>query len=127
MGCPRCQLLGCAKAWNGDAECDILGKPTKKRMERIAKHEEYKAKVDTYRKEKTQEALDYETEPASNVHEFPSDLLSNEDYAALVESLLDDEDGVEAEFSMYKCAMMKNGTYFSKTEEDRKARRRKSS
>ena len=123
VGCPRCQLFGCAKAWHGDDECDIFGKPTKKRVERIVKNEKYKAKVDTYRKEKKQEALDYETEPSSNVHEFPSDLLSNEDYAAfgaLVESLLDDEGDVEAEFSMCKCAMMKNGTYFSETEEDRK-------
>ena len=41
-------------------------------MERIAKNEKYKAKVDTYRKEKTQEALDYESAPSSNVHEFHS-------------------------------------------------------
>ena len=42
------------------------------------------------------------------------DDLSNEDYAALVESLVDEEDDVEAEFSMYKCQMIKDGTYYAK-------------
>ena len=41
VGCPRCQLFGCAKAWDGDDECDILGKLTKKRVESIAKNEKY--------------------------------------------------------------------------------------
>ena len=55
VGCPKCSLFGCAKAWDGDDECDIFGKPTKKRVVRIAKNEKYKAKVDTYRKEKKHE------------------------------------------------------------------------
>jgi hypothetical protein len=71
VGCPKCGLFGCAKAWEGDDECDIFGKPTKKRVVRIAKNEKYKDKVDTYRKEKKQEAIDYESAPSSNVHEFP--------------------------------------------------------
>ena len=50
--------------------------------------------METYRKEKKQEALDYETAPSSNVHEFPSELLSDEAYAALVDSLIDDEEKV---------------------------------
>ena len=44
-------------------------------------------------------------------------MLSNKDYAALVQSLIDDEDDVEAEFSMYKCAMIKEGTYYAKAAE----------
>ena len=35
------------------------------------------------------------------------------EYAKLVESLLDDEDGVEAEFSMLKCQMIEDGTYYA--------------
>ena len=70
VGCSRCQLFGCAKAWDGDDECDIFGKPTKKRVERIAKNEKYKEKVDTYRKEKKQEAINYEPALSSNVHEL---------------------------------------------------------
>ena len=27
-GCPRCQLFGCAKAFQDDSECDVFGKPT---------------------------------------------------------------------------------------------------
>jgi hypothetical protein len=35
----------------------------------------------------------------------------------LVESLIDDEDDIEAEFSMYKCSMIKAGTYYAKAAE----------
>ena len=50
-------------------------------------------------------ALTYETAPQfTNYH--ACDFLSNKDYTALVDSLLDDEDDVEAEFSMYKCQMI---------------------
>ena len=96
MGCPKCGLFGCAKAWEGDDECDIFGKPTKKRVVRIAKNEKYKAKVDTYRKEKKLEAIDYESAPASNVHEFPEGERRfewGEEMFALIDSL-----AVEREF-----------------------------
>ena len=119
-GCPRCHLFGCAKAFKAENDCDIFGEPTAARVARIAKSEKYKVKVDTYRKEKKQKALVYEetAAPSSNVHvDNACDLLSNKDYAALVESLIDDEDDMEAEFSMYKCAMIKDGTYYSKAAE----------
>ena len=45
-----------------------------------------------------------------NVH--ASDELSDADYSALVEALIDEEDDVEAEFSMLKCSMIEAGTYF---------------
>ena len=96
VGCPKCGLFGCAKAWEGDDECDIFGKPTKTRMVRIAKNEKYKAKVDTYRKEKKLEAIDYESAPASNVHEFPEGERRfewDEEMFALIDSL-----AVEREF-----------------------------
>ena len=35
------------------------------------------------------------------------------EYAALVDSLLDDEDDVESEFSMLKCQMIEDGTYYA--------------
>ena len=108
-----------AKAFKEESECDIFGKPTTARVARIAKSEKYKLKVDTYRKEKKQETLNYEetAAPSTNVH--ASDLLSDEAYAALVDSLIDDEDDVESEFSPYKCAMIRDGTYYAKTEEDK--------
>ena len=34
------------------------------------------------------------------------------EYAALVESMLGDEDDVETEFSMLKCQMIEDGTYY---------------
>ena len=60
-GCPRCQLFGfgCAKAFNGEEECDVFGKPTVVRVARIGKNEKYKMKQsDDYRKKKRQTALD---------------------------------------------------------------------
>ena len=44
----------------------------------------------------------------------PSDLLSDAACSALVESLLDDEDDVESEFSLLKCSMVEDGTYYAK-------------
>jgi hypothetical protein len=35
-------------------------------------------------------------------------------HSALVELLLDGEDDVETKFSMLKCAMIEDGTYFAK-------------
>ena len=99
-----------------DSECDVFGKPTTARVARIAKNEKYKLKVDTYRMEKKQDALVYETAPFTNYH--ACDFLSNKEYTALVDSLLDEEDDVEAEFSMYKCQMIKDGTYYSKAAEN---------
>ena len=115
-GCPRCQLFGCAKAFKIDSECDVFGEPTWERVARIAKNEKYKLKVDTYRMEKKQDALVYETAPFTNYH--ACDFLSNKEYTALVDSLLDEEDDVEPEFSMYKCQMIKDGTYYSKAAEN---------
>ena len=42
------------------------------------------------------------------------DELSDKDYAALVESLIDEEDHVEAEFWTMKPCMIANGTYYAK-------------
>ena len=56
-GCPKCQLFGCAKAFKDENECDIFGKPTTARVARIAKSEKFQLEVDTYRKEKKQDAL----------------------------------------------------------------------
>ena len=60
VGCPQCHLFVCAKAFKAENECDIFGEPTAARVARIAKSEKYRVKVDTYRKEKKQEALVYE-------------------------------------------------------------------
>ena len=104
-GCPKCQLFGCAKAFQEESECDIFGKPTTARLARIAKMEKYKNKVDTYRKEKKQDALIYGV-TAAMTHYNATDFMSNAEYSALVESLVDEEDDVEAEFSMCKSQMI---------------------
>ena len=49
----------------------------------------------------------------SSTH-MASDDLSDADYSALVESVIDDEDDVEAEFSMLKCSMIEDETYHEK-------------
>ena len=49
------------------------------------------------------------------------------EYAALVESLLDDEDGVESKFSMLKCQMVEDGTYYGYGEGSPPARLHQSS
>ena len=36
------------------------------------------------------------------------------EYAALVESLFDEEDGMESKFSMMKTRMIEDGTYYAK-------------
>ena len=58
------------------------------------------------------------TRPRAFTNYHACDFLSNKEYTALVDSLLDEEDDVEAEFSMYKCQMIKDGTYYSKAAED---------
>ena len=79
--------------------------------------EKYKNKVDTYRKEKKQDALIYGG-TAVMTHYNATDFMSSDEFSALVESLVDEEDDVEAEFSMYKSQMIKDGAYYSKTAED---------
>jgi len=116
-GCPKCLLFGCAKAFKEESECDVFGKPTTARLARIAKMEKYKKKVDEYRKEKKQDAL-YYGGTAAMTHYNATDFMSNAEYSALVESLVDEEDDVEAEFSMYKTQMIKDGAYYSKAAED---------
>ena len=49
----------------------------------------------------------------ASAHATPSDALSDEAYSALVESLIDDEDNIESEFSMLKCVMIEDGTYYA--------------
>ena len=109
-GCNKCYLFGCAKVFDDNKECDIFGKPTVERVAKIARNKKYKTKVDEYRKKKKQEALVYAPVLSTNVH--PSDAMSDEACSALVESLIDDEDDVETEFSMLKCSMIEDGTYF---------------
>ena len=75
-------------------------------------------KVITKREARGKIAIVFPAKKMTNTHEFPSELLSNEDYNALVESLIDEEDDMESEFSMYKCAMIKDGTYYAKAAED---------
>ena len=109
-GCPKCLLFGCAKAFQEESECDVFGKPTTARLARIAKMEKYKKKVDEYRKEKKQDAL-YYGGTAAMTHYNATDFMSNAEYSALVESLVDEEDEVEVELSLYKTQMIKDGTY----------------
>ena len=108
--CSRCQIVGCAKAFDDKKECDVYGKPTMERAAKMGKNDKYKLKVDKYRKEKKQEALDYPV-PALSAHVAEVE-LSDADYSALVQSLIADEDDVEAEFSMLKCSMIEDEAYF---------------
>ena len=112
--------MDAAKAFDDKKDCDIYGKPTVERVAMIGKNIKYKLKVDEYRKEKKQDALIYPAlgllaldycEPAVSIH-VAEHGLSDVDYSALVESLLDDEDDVEAEFSMLKCSMIEDGMYY---------------
>ena len=87
-------------------------------MARVGKNDKYKLKVDEYRTEKKQDALVYSAPgllaiKLSNTH-MVSDELSEADFSALVESLLDDENGVESKFLMLKCSMIEDGTYYEK-------------
>ena len=43
-GCLKCQLFGCAKAFDDKKECDIYGKPTVERVVRMGKNAKYKLK-----------------------------------------------------------------------------------
>ena len=108
--CPDCAFKACPKANNPDGICDVCGEVSESRAAQIAKNYTYKEKVDKKRVLFSKKAIVYVGMKVS-VH---CDDLSNEDYAALVESLVDEEDDVEAEFSMYKCQMIKDGTYYAK-------------
>ena len=89
----------------------MCGEVSKKRAKEIGDgHSVYKEKIDAKRMLFKKKPIDY-TEMKMSVH---CDELSNKDYAALVESLIDEEDDVESEFSMYKCQMIKDGTYYAK-------------
>ena len=88
----------------------LCGVVSESRAAQIAKNYTYKEKVDKKRVLFSKKAIVYVGMKVS-VH---CDDLSNEDYAALVESLVDEEDDVEAEFSMYKCQMIRDGTYYAK-------------
>ena len=76
------------------------GQLTLERVAKIGRNEKYKLKVDKYRKE----AIDYSI-PNVSTHVAPVE-MSDEVYSALIQSLIDDGDGVEAEFSMLKCLMI---------------------
>ena len=90
-------------------------KPTKVRVARICKNEKYKMEVDDYRKEKKLTALDH-SEPAVSAHVASCDDLAEATRRTRRSSsrcsILDDEDNVESEFSMLKCLMIKDGTYY---------------
>ena len=73
------------------------------RVARIGKNNKYKLKVDEYHQEKNQEALGYSV-PALTAYMAEVE-LSGADYCC-------DKDDVEAEFSMLKYSMIKDGTYF---------------
>ena len=101
--CPDCYYKACPKANDKDGICDVCGEVSKKRAKEIGDgHSVYKDKIDAKRMLFKKKPIDY-TEMKMSVH---CDELSNKDYAALVESLIDEEDDVEAEFSMYKCQMI---------------------
>jgi hypothetical protein len=114
-GCPKCQLFGCAKAFNDENDCDVFGKPMVRRVARIGKNEKYKMQVDDYRKEMRQTALEY-SEPTVSAHVASCDDLAEATRRTRRSSsrcsILDDEDNVESEFSMLKCLMIKDGTYY---------------
>ena len=109
--CPDCSFKACPKANDPNGLCDVCDEVSDTRAAMIAKgHAMYKEKIDKKRVAFNKKPIAYAGMKVS-VH---CDDLSNEDYAALVESLVDEEDDVEAEFSMYKCQMIKDGTYYAK-------------
>ena len=109
--CPDCSFKACPKANDPNGLCDVCDEVSDTRAAMIAKgHAMYKEKIDKKRVAFNKKPIAYAGMKVS-VH---CDDLSKEDYAALVESLVDEEDDVEAEFSMYKCQMIKDGTYYAK-------------
>ena len=97
--CPDCAFKACPKANNPDGICDVCDEMSETRAAQIAKGSYiYKEKVDKKRVLFKKKPIVY-AEMKVSVH---CDELSNEAYAALVESLVDEEDDVEAEFSMMK-------------------------
>ena len=69
--------------------------------------------------EKKQEALIY-VNMAAMTHYNATDFMSNMEDSAMVESLLDDEDDVESEFSAYKTRMIEDGTYYKELDRDQR-------
>ena len=72
----------------------------------------YKEKVDKKREIFNKKPIGYAGMKTSTHAVSSYDELSDEAYSALVESLIDEEDDMESEFSMYNCAMIKAGTYY---------------
>ena len=112
--CPLCSFKACPKANNPDGICDVCDEISETRAALIAKGSNiYKEKIDKKRKLFMKAPINY-VGMKTSTHAVSCDELSNEAYSALVESLIDEEDDIEAEFSMYKCQMIKDGTYYAK-------------
>jgi hypothetical protein len=110
--CPLCLFKACPKANDPDGVCDVCDVVSVTCAALIAKGSNiYKEKIDKKRELFKKEPIDYAGMKTSP-HAVSCDELSNEAYSALVESLIDEEDDMEAEFSMYKCAMIEAGTYY---------------
>ena len=109
--CPDCAFKACPKANNPDGICDVCDEMSETRAAQIAKGTyTYKEKVDKKRVLLNKKPIVY-AEMKVSAH---CDELSNEAYAAMIESLIDEEDDVEAEFSMMETHMIANGTYYAK-------------
>ena len=112
--CPKCSFKACPKANKPDGICDVCDDVSESRAAEIAKGSFiYKEKVDKKREIFNKKPISYGGMKTST-HAVSCDELSNEAYSALVESLIDEEDDMESEFSMMKCAMIKDGTYYAK-------------
>jgi len=112
--CPKCSFKACPKANKPDGICDVCDDVSESRAAEIAKGSNiYKEKVDKKREIFNKKPISYGGMKTST-HAVSCDELSNEAYSALVESLIDEEDDMESEFSMMKCAMIKDGTYYAK-------------
>ena len=111
--CPDCTFKMCPKPDDPNGICDVCDEVSETRAAQIAKGSDiYKEKVDKKRVLFNKKPIYYAVKKV-NLHATPSDGLSDEAYSSLVESLLDDEDDVESEFSMLKCAMIEDGTYYA--------------
>ena len=77
------------------------------------------------RKARGKTPIVFKSSPRSNIHHDHDEWMASEEhaeckaYSALVESLLDDEDNIESEFSMLKCAMIEDGTYIAQLDHSR--------
>ena len=73
--------------------------------------EKYQAEGDTYRKEETQEPIDYSA-PKLSAHVFEDTSVADMAYSQAVQDLIDNEDGVEAQYSMFKFQMIHDGEFY---------------